>query len=53
MKQKILFIYEMKWDEILLNWKTKKTIIKYRELLFEFWIKFDQLLTSFHGMNES
>jgi hypothetical protein len=55
LKRKILFIFEMKLNEILLKPKVKdqKTFAKYCQLSFKFWMKIDHLLSIFHGMNET
>jgi hypothetical protein len=50
----ILFIKEMKKKfHSNQKWRTEKTFAKYHELSLKFWIKFDQLLSIFHCMNES
>jgi len=55
-KQKILFVNEKKWNKILLKLKAKDWEIFLLNTLnfsYKFLTKFAQLLSIFHGMNES
>ncbi len=54
-KRKILVINEMKQDKISLKLKAqdRKNWVEYCELSLKFWMRFAQLSSIFHGMNES